>query len=115
MAILDDLTSAAEDALAAGAKTARHEGKALGDDFEKLVRPNLEAVIAQMAQITEDLAKGDIGQDQAKDDLATQFDAIPPLILAETELLLEAVQDIINAVIGALKAAINTAAKVPLL
>ncbi len=115
MPIVDDLTNLATAALNAGATAARAQGAALSGDFENLVKPNLDDIVAQIAAITEDVVAGNIGADQAKDDLSTQMDRIEPLILTEAELALLAVQVIIQAVENALKGAVNTAAGVALL
>ena len=110
MAILDDLRTAATGALSAGAAAARGQGVALKADFENLVRPNLDAVLIEVAAITEDVVAGNIGADQARDDLATQRDRVQAVILAAAELALLAVQVIINAVLDAVKAVVNAAA-----
>lgn len=109
MAIVDEVRTAVGNAISAGAAAARGQGTALKGDFENLVKPNLEAVVMQVAAITEDLVAGNIGKDQARDDLKTQFDSVQPIILAEAELALLSIQVIINAVMNALKSAINTA------
>ena len=96
-------------ALSAGASAARGQGTALKQDFETLVRPNLEAIAADVAAITEDLIAGNIGPDQARDDLATQSSRIEPLILGIAELTFVALEVVINAVLDALKAAVNVA------
>ncbi len=110
MAILDDLRQAASGALSAGAAAARGQGTALRADFENLVRPNLDAVLVQIAAITEDVVARNIGADQARDDLATQRDRVQAVILAAAELALLAVQVIINAILDALKSVVNAAA-----
>ncbi|HUK10187.1 MAG TPA: hypothetical protein VLX09_20110 [Stellaceae bacterium] len=115
MAIVDDIRSAVESAISAGATAARGQGAALSSDFETLVKPNFEAIVTQTAAISEDLITGNIGPDQARDDLQTQLDNVEPIILAESELALLAVQVIINAVISALKSAVNTATGIALL
>lgn len=109
MAILDDLRTAVTNAISAGANAARGQGTALKVDFEVLVKPNLDAIVVQIAAITEDLIDDNISLDQARDDLKTQLDNVQPLILAEAELALLAVQVIINAVMNALKSAVNAA------
>jgi len=106
---LDDLRTAATHALSAGVNAARGQGTALKADFERLVKPKLDAVVIQIAAITDDVVAGNIGLDQARDSLKTQFDNITPLVLAVAELALLAVQVIINAIMDALKAAVNTA------
>lgn len=109
MAILDDLKTAVTNAISAGANAARGQGTALKGDYENLVKSNLDAVVVNIAAITEDVISGNISQDQAKEDLGTQLDSIQSLILAVAELTLLAVQVIIDAVINALKSAVNTA------
>jgi hypothetical protein len=109
VAILDDLRTVVTNAISAGANAARGQGAALKADFENLVKPNLDAVVVQIAAITDDVIAGNIGQEQARDDLRTQLDNIQPLILAVAELALLAVQVIINAVMDALKSAVNAA------
>ena len=109
MAIVDDVKTALTSALSAGASAARGQGTALKQDFETLVRPNLEAIAADVAAITEDLIAGNIGPDQARDDLATQSSQIEPLILGIAELTFVALEVVINAVLDALKAAVNVA------
>lgn len=107
--LLDDLTTAATNALSAGANAARAQGAALANDFETLIKPNLDAIVVQVAAITQDRIDGNIGDDQAKDDLGTQFDCIQPLVLATAQLALLAVQVIINTVLDSLKSVINAA------
>ena len=109
MAIADDLKTALTGALSAGANAARGQGAALKADFETLVLPNLEAIAIQVGAITDDLIANNIGVDQWRDDLATQRERIQPLILGAAELGLLAVQVIINAVLDALKTALNAA------
>lgn len=109
MAIADDLKTAATNALSAGVTAARGQGAALRVDFEALVRPNLDAIVVQIAAITDDLVVGNIGPEQAREDLATQRDRIQPLILGTAELGLLAVQVIVNAVLDAVRAVVNAA------
>ena len=109
MAILDDLKAAATNALSAGATAARGQGAALKADFENLVKPNLDDIVTKIAAITEDVIADNISPEQARDDLGTQLDRIKPLVLAMAELALLAVQVIINAVMDALKSAVNAA------
>jgi predicted type IV restriction endonuclease len=109
LAILDDLRTAATQAVTAGVNAAKGQGAALRADFETLVKPRLDAVVIQIAAITDDVVAGIIGAEQAREDLKTQLDNIEPLILAVSELALLAVQVIINAIMDALKAAVNTA------
>lgn len=115
MALLDDLKTAATDALSAGASAARAQGTALKGDFETLVKPNLDAIVVQIESITQDRINGIIGDDQARNDLNEQLARIQPLVLAMAELSLLAVQNIINAVLAALTAVINKAIGFPLL
>ncbi|HEX5314540.1 MAG TPA: hypothetical protein VFX38_06515 [Gammaproteobacteria bacterium] len=115
MAIVDDLTRALTDALSAGADAARAQGAALKGDFETLVRPQLEDIAAQAAQIAEDYVHGDIGEEQAEEDLAAQSHRIRPLILAESELVGLAAQTIVNSLLDALRKTVNTAAGIALL
>jgi hypothetical protein len=107
LAILDDLRTAATQAVSAGVNAARGQGAALKADFERLVKPRLDAVVIQIGAITEDVVAGIIDPQQAREDLKTQLDNIEPLILAVSELALLAVQVIINAIMDALKAAVN--------
>jgi hypothetical protein len=109
MAIVDDLKTAVTKAISAGAEAARGQGKALSADYQNLLLPNLEAVVVQIAAITEDVIFGDITKDQALPQFTAQFDCIPPLILAEAELVLLGVQIITNAIMDALKSAVNAA------
>lgn len=110
MDILGDLRRAVGGALSDGADAARTQGAALKSDFENLVRPQLDDILKQTAAITDDFLAGDIGKEQAQEDLLTQSNRIKPLILAVSELALLAVQVIIDAVLNALKSAVNTAA-----
>jgi hypothetical protein len=115
MTLLDDLKNATLSALSAGASAARTQGTALKNDFENLMKPNLDAIMIDVAAITQAHIDRTIGDDQARDDLKTQFDKVQSLVLATAELLLEAVQNIINAVLKALTAAINAAVGIALL
>ena len=115
MAILDGLKTSVTDALSAGATAARGQGTALSADFENLVKPTLDDIASQCAAISEDLVAGNIEADQARDDLQTQLDRIQPLILAEAELALLAVQVIIDAVVKALTSGVNAATGIALL
>lgn len=108
MAIPDDLRTAANRALSAGVAAARGQGTALSADYENLVKPNLQAVVVRIAAIAKDLLDGNIENDQARDQINTQFDNVPPVIMAAAELAALAVQTIVNAVLNALKAAVNT-------
>lgn len=109
MALLDDLTQTADSTLTAGATAARGQGVALAADYENLLRPNLQAIIVQLASITEARIAGTINTELAQLNLNQQFESLSDLAVAETELVLLAVQTIINAVINALKSVINTA------
>lgn len=109
MALLDDLRKAANDALAAGAMAARQEGVALASDFETLLKPNLEDIVVQIAAITEARIADTISADLAQANLRQQLDSIEDLAVAETELVLLAIQNILNAIIDALKAVVNAA------
>jgi hypothetical protein len=109
MAPLDDLTQAAESTLTAGATTAPAQGVALAADYENLLRPNLQAIVVQLASITEACVTGTISKDLAELNLNQQFEQISDLAVAESELVLLAVQNIINAVINARKRVISTA------
>jgi hypothetical protein len=80
-----------------------------------VVKPQLEDIAEQVASITSDYVEGNIGKEQAQDDLVTQRNRIQPIILAVAELALQAVQIIINAVMDALKNAVNTATGIALL
>lgn len=115
MAILDDLRQAVTNAVSAGADAARAQGTALRGDFENLVRPQLDGVLVQVAAITSDFVDGNISQEQAQSDLATQCNRIRPIIIGAAELELLAVQTIIKAVLDALKAAVKGAAGVAIL
>jgi hypothetical protein len=109
MALQDDLAKAASEALSAGATQARNEGKALAGDFEALVRPNLDDIVARIAAITAARIAGTINDELAQINLGQQFKRIQDLAIGEAELVLQAVQDILNAVIDALKTVINAA------
>ncbi len=115
MAVIDDLRQAVSQALAAGSSAARAQGTALRGDFENLVRPQLDDVLVQIESISSQFVVGDIGEDQARDDLNEQSNRVVPLILGVTELSELALQTVINAVMDALKAAVNKAAGVVLL
>jgi hypothetical protein len=115
MALLNDLEAAATKALTAGVTAARAQGAALAGDFETLVKPNLDAIVVQVAAITQDRIDGAIGDDQARDDLSSQFGRVRTEALAMVELSELALQTIVNAVLAALKGAINAAVGVALL
>jgi len=72
-------------------------------------KSNLDAIVDQIAAITEDRIIGNIGDDQMKDDFATQSDRVRTEILAAADLGGRAVQVIVNAVLDALKSAVNAA------
>jgi hypothetical protein len=112
---MDDLREAMSNAISAGTGAARAQGTAIKGDFETLIKPQLDDIAVQMASITSDFIAGNIGKEQAQEDLQDQCDRIQPLVLAEAELALMAVQQIINAVVTALKTAVNTAAGLALL
>lgn len=109
MALLDDLTQAADNALTTGATAARAQGVALAADYENLLKPNLQAIVVQLASITEARIAGTISTQLAQLNLNQQFESLSDLAVAETELVLLAVQTIINAVINALRSVINAA------
>lgn len=115
MAILDELRVAASAALSAGANAARAQGTALRADFENLIRPGLDGILAMIADIGEDFTAGNIGADQAREDLATQLAAVQDLIVATAELALLSVQIVVNAVLDAIRGVINAAAGIALL
>jgi hypothetical protein len=109
MAILDELRDAATQAISAGANAARGQGIALRADFENFIGPQLEGVLIHIADISDDFAAGNIGAEQAADDLRTQLNRVQSVVLAAAELALLAVQIIINAVLDAIKAVVNAA------
>ncbi len=109
MALLDELKTAVTNGLSAGASAARGQGTALKADFENLVTPNLNAIAEEISVIGQDVVAGNIGADQAKDDIGTQLDRIQSLILASSELALLSAQIIIDAVNNAVKGVLNAA------
>src|SRR5882762_9114336 len=109
MAIIDDLKHAATQTISAGANSLRGQGTALRGDFENLVRPELDGILLKIADITEDLTAGNIGAEQARDDLQTQLDRVQPVILGAADLALLALQTVINTVLDALKTVVNSA------
>jgi hypothetical protein len=115
MAILDDLRQASTQALSAGVSSLRGQGIALRADFENFVRPELDGILIMIADISADFAAGNIGAEQARDDLSTQLDRVQSVILAAAELAVLALQTIINAVLDALKTVVNTAAGIALI
>jgi hypothetical protein len=115
MAILEDLKAAVTSAISAGADAARKQGTVLTADYNNQLLPNFDAVLIQIASITDDVVAQNITPTQAIPDFTTQFDCIPPLILAEAELVLLGVQVITNAVMDALKGVVNSAIGVALL
>ena len=94
MTVLNDVTAAAENALAAGVSAARNEGKGLAAEFGKPVAPNLLDIVAQIAAITESRIAGTISVELAQLNLKQQFESIEDLAVAEAELVLQAIQDI---------------------
>ncbi len=109
MALLNDLQKAATDALTAGAAAARNQGVALAADFETLLRPNLLDVIARVSAIAEARIAGTITAELARLNLQQQFERIEDLAIGQAELVLLAVQNILNAIIDALRLAVNAA------
>ncbi len=109
MALVDDLQKAATDTLVAGATAARNQGLALAADFESLVRPNLLDVSERVAAITAARIAGTINDDLAKLNLQQQFERIADLAIGQAELVVLAVQNILNAIIDALRAVVNAA------
>jgi hypothetical protein len=115
MAVIDDLRQSVSGAISSGASAARAQGVALKGDFESLVKPQLDDILVRVAAITENYTAGNILEDQAQSDLAAQRNRVVPIILGVAELTLLALQTIINAVMNALKTAVNTAAGIALL
>lgn len=114
MALVDAFRQGVSNAVSAGSAAARGQGAALKSDFEVLVKPQLDDIIVQIASITEDYVSRSISKEQAQDDLSTQCNRIKPIILAVAELALLAIQTIINAVLNALREAVNAAAGIAL-
>jgi hypothetical protein len=65
--------------------------------------------VVQLASIAEACVTGTISKDLAELNLNQQFEQISDLAVVESELVLRAVQNIINVVINALKGVISTA------
>ncbi|HTC09899.1 MAG TPA: hypothetical protein VK726_14095 [Acetobacteraceae bacterium] len=65
--------------------------------------------MVQLASIAEACVTGTISKDLAELNLNQQFEQISDLAVVESELVLRAVQNIINVVINALKGVISTA------
>ena len=109
MALLDDLSAAVTNALKAGADAARAQGAELANDFNTLVKPNLDSVVVAVASITEKRIAQQIGDDEARDLMGLAFDQVGTLILAMVELAELALQTIVNAVLASLKSVVNDA------
>ncbi len=109
MALLADLRSAVEQAVSVGAGSLREQGTLLRADFENLVRPNIDDVLVRIADIGDDYTAGNIGPQQARDELQIQLGRVQTLIIAVAELALLAVQIIVNAVLDAIKGVVNAA------
>ena len=109
LAILDDLRTAATQAVTAGVNAAKGQGAALRADFETLVKPRLDAVVILDRGNHRRCRRRHHRRRAGARGSENQLDNIEPLILAVSELALLAVQVIINAIMDALKAAVNTA------
>lgn len=114
MGVLDDLKTALTKGLDAGAAAVRQQGTAIKDDFTDFIRPNFDAIVAELAQIGEDRLAGRIGDQQAQDDAADQLASVKTILEAEAELGALAIQTIANAVLDALKSALNAAVGIAL-
>jgi hypothetical protein len=107
MPFADDLTSALQDAARAGAAAASTGARDLTGDIEKFVVPHIEDIAAQVAAIATKRKAGIYTDITARDLLDSQVDAIKTLIETVVTLVVLEVQQILDAVVGALSKAVN--------
>jgi hypothetical protein len=109
------LTSALQDAARAGASAASSAGRDLADDVERFIVPKLQGIAIDVADIFEKQQSGIFSADIAQSELESQCGAVMDLIRTVATLIVEEVQQIYNAIIGALSAAANKAIGLSLL
>jgi hypothetical protein len=109
------LTSALQSAARAGASAASSAGRDLADDIERFIVPKLQEIAVDVADIFEKRQSGILSGDTARSELASQCGAVMDLIRAVATLVVEEIQQIYNAIVGALSAAANKAIGMTLL
>jgi hypothetical protein len=110
-----DIVSALQDSARAGASAVSGAGRDILGAFEILVIPHLRDVGIHVAEILEKRAAGIFSDDIAQTELASQCDAVKELIETVATLVAGEVQQVYDAIIGALGAAVNKAAGIALL
>jgi hypothetical protein len=109
MAMLDDITTALQDAAKAGAQAASTQGKNLAQDIDNFVVPHLRDIAVQTVSIVEKRAAHIFTDITAKALLDSVEDSIQTLVETMVSLAVLAAQVIVNAIVAGLTKAVNTA------
>lgn len=109
MALADDITAALQDAANAGAAAAAKSGKDLTQDIKSFVVPNLTDIAVHIAAIVQKRQNGIYTDATAKALIDAQEDALQSLVETVATLAVLEAQTIVNAMVGALNAAVNVA------
>ena len=112
---VSDITSVLQNAARTGAAAASTAGRDLTGDIENFVVPKLKAIAIDVSDILDKRLSGIFSDDMAQGELASQCGAVMDLIRTVATLIVEEVQQIYNAIIGALGAAVNKAVGMALL
>ncbi len=113
--LASDIISALQSAARAGAAAASTAGRDLTGDIETFVVPKLQAIAIDVSDILEKQQSGIFSTDMAQSELASQCGAVMDLVRTVATLVVEEIQQIYNAILGALGDAVNKAIGVTLL
>jgi hypothetical protein len=110
-----NVTSAADQIFSALAQQSRSSFQGVVQDIEQHVIPTMASIARSLAVIGGRLADGTYTPDIADVEVAAQIDAAAAVIVRFANLILQEIQDIINAVIDAVKLVINAAVQTALI
>lgn len=110
-----NVTSAADQIFSALAQQSRTSFQGVVEDIEQHVVPTMASIARSLAVIGGRLADGTYTPDIADVEVAAQIDAAAAVIVRFANRILKEIQDIINAVIDAVKLVINAAVQTALI
>lgn len=110
-----DLTSAAGNILNALIQQSRTSFAGVVDDIDQHVVPTMASIARSLAVIGGRLKDGTFTKEIADVEVAAQLDAAASVIVRFANRILKEIQDIINAVVDAVKHVVNAAVQVALL
>ena len=110
-----NITDAADQIFFALAQQSQSSFQGVVQDIEQHVIPTMASIARSLAVIGGRLADGTYTPEIADDEVAAQIDAAAAVIVRFANRVLKEIQDIINAVINAVKHVINAAVQTALI